>query len=126
MEDVDTIYAVPVELSREGLDAQILRHLKLEERPSDMRPWLDLVYRMHNPAGEIRIAVVGKYVQLEDAYKSLPCKRSSTVAWRTIKRLSSNGSKPKKSTPPKPRPRAYVATMEFLSPAASANAASRA
>jgi CTP synthase len=71
MEDVDTIYAVPVELSREGLDAQILRHLKLEERPSDMRPWHDLVYRMHNPAGEIRIAVVGKYVQLEDAYKSL-------------------------------------------------------
>jgi len=71
MEDVDTIYAVPVELSREGLDAQILRHLKLEDRPSDMRPWLDLVYRMHNPAGEIRIAVVGKYVQLEDAYKSL-------------------------------------------------------
>ncbi len=71
MEDVDTIYAVPVELSREGLDAQILRHMKLEERPSDMRPWLDLVYRMHNPAGEIRIAVVGKYVQLEDAYKSL-------------------------------------------------------
>jgi len=71
MEDVDTIYAVPVELSREGLDAQILRHLKLEERPSDMRPWLDLVYRMPNPTGEIRIAVVGKYVQLEDAYKSL-------------------------------------------------------
>jgi len=71
MEDVDTIYAVPVELSREGLDAQILRHLKLEDRPSDMRPWLDLVYRIHNPAGEIRIAVVGKYVQLEDAYKSL-------------------------------------------------------
>jgi CTP synthase len=71
MEDVDTIYAVPVELSREGLDAQILRHLKLEERPSDMGPWLDLVYRIHNPAGEVRIAVVGKYVQLEDAYKSL-------------------------------------------------------
>ena len=71
MEDVDTIYAVPVELNREGLDAQILRHLKLEDRPSDMRPWLDLVYRIHNPAGEIRIAVVGKYVQLEDAYKSL-------------------------------------------------------
>jgi CTP synthase len=71
MEDVDTIYAVPVELGREGLDAQILRLLKLEDRPSDMRPWLDLVYRIHNPAGEVRIAVVGKYVQLEDAYKSL-------------------------------------------------------
>ena len=36
-----------------------------------MRPWLDLVYRIRNPAGEVRIAVVGKYVQLEDAYKSL-------------------------------------------------------
>jgi CTP synthase len=71
MEDVDTIYAVPGELSREGLDAQILRLLKLEDRPSDMRPWLDLVERMHHPVGDVRIAIVGKYVQLEDAYKSL-------------------------------------------------------
>jgi CTP synthase len=36
-----------------------------------MQPWLDLVHRLHHPAGEVRIAVVGKYVQLEDAYKSL-------------------------------------------------------
>ncbi|MBZ5540420.1 MAG: CTP synthase [Acidobacteriia bacterium] len=71
MEDVDTIYAVPAELSKEGLDAQILRLLRLEERPSDMKPWVDLVYGMHHPAGEVRIGIVGKYVQLEDAYKSL-------------------------------------------------------
>ncbi|MBZ5526761.1 MAG: CTP synthase [Acidobacteriia bacterium] len=71
MEDVDTIYAVPAELSKEGLDAQIIRLLHLEDRPSDMKPWLDLVQRMHHPAGNVRIAVVGKYVQLEDAYKSL-------------------------------------------------------
>ena len=71
MEDVDTIYAVPVELSREGLDGQILRLLHLQGRSSDMRAWLDLVDRIHHPAGEVRIAVVGKYVQLEDAYKSL-------------------------------------------------------
>src|ERR1700739_3570126 len=71
MEDVDTIYAVPAELSKEGLDEQILRLMKLEARPSDMKPWIELVYRMHHPAGEARIAVVGKYVQLEDAYKSL-------------------------------------------------------
>jgi CTP synthase len=71
MEDVDTIYAVPVELNNEGLDAQILRLLKLEDRPQDLRPWIDLIHRMHNPAGEARIAIVGKYVQLEDAYKSL-------------------------------------------------------
>jgi CTP synthase len=68
---VDTIYAVPVELGREGLDAQILRLLKLEHHPQDMKPWVDLVHRMHHPAGEARIAIVGKYVQLEDAYKSL-------------------------------------------------------
>jgi len=71
MEDVDTIYAVPVELAREGLDAQILRLLKLQHHPQDLKPWVDLVYRLHHPAGEVRIAVVGKYVQLEDAYKSL-------------------------------------------------------
>jgi CTP synthase len=71
MEDVDTIYAVPVELGREGLDAQILRLLKLEQHPQDLKPWVDLIQRMQNPAGEARIAIVGKYVQLEDAYKSL-------------------------------------------------------
>jgi len=71
MEDVATIYAVPAELSREGLDSQILRLMKLEDRPSDMKPWLDLVHRMQHPSGEVKIAVIGKYVQLEDAYKSL-------------------------------------------------------
>ena len=71
MEDVDTIYAVPVELAREGLDKQILRLLKLEERPQNFGPWLELIQRLHHPAGEARIAIVGKYVQLEDAYKSL-------------------------------------------------------
>jgi CTP synthase len=71
MEDVDTIYAVPAELGREGLDRQILRLLKLEERPQNFQPWLELIQRLHHPAGEARIAIVGKYVQLEDAYKSL-------------------------------------------------------
>src|SRR5207244_12881499 len=71
MEDVDTIYAVPAELNKEGLDAQILRLLKLQDHASNMKPWLDLVQRMHHPAGEAGIAGVGKCVELEDAYKSL-------------------------------------------------------
>ena len=71
MQDVDTIYAVPVELAREGLDSEILRLLKLEHHPQDLQRWVDLVHRMHHPAGEVRIGIVGKYVQLEDAYKSL-------------------------------------------------------
>jgi CTP synthase len=71
MEDVKTIYEVPVELSREGLDAQILRLLRLEERPANMQPWLDMLDHLQHPKGEVRIGIVGKYVQLEDAYKSL-------------------------------------------------------
>jgi CTP synthase len=71
MEDVKTIYEVPVELSKEGLDAQIIRLLRLEERPANMQPWLDMLQGLHHPKGEVRIGIVGKYVQLEDAYKSL-------------------------------------------------------
>ena len=71
MEDVKTIYEVPVELSKEGLDAQITRLLRLEDRPANMQPWMDMLQHLHHPKGEVRIAIVGKYVQLEDAYKSL-------------------------------------------------------
>jgi CTP synthase len=70
-QDVESIYEVPLALAREGLDEQLLRHLRLEARPRDLSRWVDLLDRVHNPEGEARIAVVGKYVQLEDAYKSL-------------------------------------------------------
>ena len=71
MQDVKTIYEVPVELSKEGLDGQITRLLRLEDRHANMQPWLDMLNRLHHPKGEVRIGIVGKYVQLEDAYKSL-------------------------------------------------------
>jgi len=70
-QDVDSIYAVPVALAREGLDEQILRLLRIEGPPRDLNRWLGLLERIHNPQDEVRIGVVGKYVQLEDAYKSL-------------------------------------------------------
>ncbi|HEV3220654.1 MAG TPA: CTP synthase [Candidatus Acidoferrales bacterium] len=69
--DVDTIYDVPVELSREGLDDQLLKLLRMEAPPRKMQPWVDLVERIRHPNGEVRIGVIGKYVQLGDAYKSL-------------------------------------------------------
>jgi CTP synthase len=69
--DVDCIYDVPLSLAQEGLDEQILRLLHLEARERDLRPWLGFLERIHNPEAEVRIGVVGKYVQLEDAYKSL-------------------------------------------------------
>ena len=71
MEDVKTIYEVPVELSKEGLDAQITRSLRLEDGLANMQPWMEMLQRLHHPKGDVRIAIVGKYVQLEDAYKSL-------------------------------------------------------
>ena len=69
--DVECIYDVPLSLAQEGLDEQILRLLHLEAGERDLRPWLAFLERIHNPEGEVRIGVVGKYVQLEDAYKSL-------------------------------------------------------
>jgi CTP synthase len=70
-QDVDTIYAVPVALAAEGLDEQILHLLKLDAPPRNMAKWAGLLENMRHPQGEVRIGVVGKYVALEDAYKSL-------------------------------------------------------
>jgi CTP synthase len=69
--DVDTIYAVPLHFAAEGLDDQVLRLLHLEAPEPRLDRWRDLIELIRNPEGEVRIAVVGKYVQLEDAYKSL-------------------------------------------------------
>jgi CTP synthase len=71
MRDMDTIYGVPVALADEGLDNEIVRLLHLKAGERDMSRWLELLDRIRNPEGEVHIAVVGKYVQLEDAYKSL-------------------------------------------------------
>jgi CTP synthase len=71
MRDMDTIYGVPVALADEGLDDEILHLLQLQAYERDMKAWLELLDRVRNPQGEVRIAIVGKYVQLEDAYKSL-------------------------------------------------------
>ena len=84
MEDVKTIYAVPVELAREGLDSQILRLLNSKSiRTRKISSHGSISHTEWCPAGEARIAIVGKYVQLEDAYKSL---REACLhgAWRTI------------------------------------------
>ncbi|MGB6874880.1 MAG: CTP synthase [Candidatus Acidiferrales bacterium] len=69
--DVKNIYEVPMSLAAEGFDEQILRLLHLEAAPRDMSQWLAMLEKLEHPDGEVRIGVVGKYVQLEDAYKSL-------------------------------------------------------
>ena len=69
--DVKNIYEVPMSLAAEGFDERILQLLRLEARPRDMSRWVSMLERLEHPEGEVRIGVVGKYVQLEDAYKSL-------------------------------------------------------
>jgi CTP synthase len=70
--DVDTIYQVPIAYHAEGMDRQVLRHFGLPyEIEPDLSRWRKIVDTVRNPEGEVRIAVVGKYTNLLDSYKSL-------------------------------------------------------
>ena len=71
MWDVDTIYKVPRMLHEQGLDGLICDKLRLNTPPASLKRWDDLVYETEHPQGEVAIAMVGKYVDLSDSYKSL-------------------------------------------------------
>lgn len=70
--DIDTIYQVPVSYHQEGLDWQVCRYFGLKANNDlDLSKWHTIVDRIHHPDGQVNIAIVGKYVSLLDAYKSL-------------------------------------------------------
>ena len=69
--DVETIYEVPLALHEEGLDYQIIKKLQLNAKEGELETWKDIVRRIKEPKHEVTIAIVGKYVGLKDAYKSL-------------------------------------------------------
>ncbi len=70
--DVDhSIYEVPLELHRQGLDELVCKRLGLDTSPPDISAWRELVDRIKSPKGQVEIAVVGKYIVLHDAYKSV-------------------------------------------------------
>ena len=70
--DAKSIYAVPLQYHREGLDAEVLRAFGIHDAAEpDLARWYDIMDRHQNPEGEVTIGVVGKYVALPDAYKSL-------------------------------------------------------
>jgi CTP synthase len=71
MWDVDTIYKVPRMLHEQGLDGLICDKLRLNTPPANLKRWDNLVHEVENPQGEVTIAMVGKYVDLSDSYKSL-------------------------------------------------------
>jgi len=70
--DLDTIYRVPMAYHDAGLDTQMLKVFGIENAPPpDLTRWKAVLDRVKNPEGEVRIAVVGKYMQVKDSYKSL-------------------------------------------------------
>jgi len=69
--DVDSIYQVPLVYHEEGLDQQIIEHLRMWTRSPELKVWQGIVEKVINPANEVVIAVVGKYVSLVESYKSL-------------------------------------------------------
>jgi CTP synthase len=71
MPDVDTIYKVPRVLHEQGLDGLICDKLRLNTPPANLKRWDDLVHEVEHPQGKVQIAMVGKYVDLSDSYKSL-------------------------------------------------------
>ena len=66
-----TIYEMPLMLHEEGLDELVCQLLRLETPPPDLTDWRKFVSRVINPKKQVKIAVVGKYIDLQDAYKSI-------------------------------------------------------
>jgi len=69
--DVDSIYKIPGLLHEQGLDDIIVEKLKLKAKPADLHEWEKVIYDLAHPTAEITVAMVGKYVNLADSYKSL-------------------------------------------------------
>jgi CTP synthase len=71
METADTIYEVPLSLQERGLGDYLVNRLKLDAGPQDLSEWREMVDRLRRPAHTAEVAVVGKYVELHDAYLSV-------------------------------------------------------
>jgi CTP synthase len=69
--DVPSIYEVPLNFAKQGVDALVLKYLHMEAPHADLSKWQDIVHRAYNPKDEVVIGIVGKYVEYEDSYKSL-------------------------------------------------------
>ena len=69
--DLKSIYEAPLVYHENGLDTQVCNYFKIDAPTPDLSTWQEIVHRIHFPQGMVSIAIVGKYVQLLDAYKSL-------------------------------------------------------
>ncbi|MDX7986647.1 CTP synthase (glutamine hydrolyzing) [Xenorhabdus sp. 12] len=71
LKDVDSIYKIPALLKSQGLDDYICKRFSIECREANLSEWEQVIYEEANPSGEVTIGMVGKYVELPDAYKSV-------------------------------------------------------
>jgi CTP synthase len=70
--DVSTIYEVPIKMQNEKLDVTVLKKLGFKEgKEPDLTPWNNFLKKLKNPKSRVKIALVGKYVELQDSYKSI-------------------------------------------------------
>ncbi len=69
--DADSIYSVPLSLKTEGLCKETLNCLELEDKECDLENWKKIIYNLRNPGKPIKVALVGKYIELGDAYLSV-------------------------------------------------------
>ncbi|MBE0700252.1 MAG: CTP synthase [Acholeplasmataceae bacterium] len=69
--DVDVLYETIINLHKQHVDDFILKHFQYEREPADITPWIELVDRIKHLEGTVKIGLVGKYVQLQDAYLSV-------------------------------------------------------
>ncbi len=70
--DKDTIYDVPLEMQKEGIDKVVLKKLKMKSKQEpNLQKWKKFLTKLKNPNKEVHIALVGKYIELQDAYKSI-------------------------------------------------------
>ena len=99
--DADSIYAVPLAMEQEGLCRQVLDVLDLPDHDSDMARWAELVRKLRSPGPSVKVALVGKYVQLNDAYLSvvealrhacLECDASLDLHWVCAEQIEERGA----------------------------------
>ena len=69
--DADSIYSVPLSLKNEGLCKETLNCLELEDKECDLENWEKIIHNLRNPGNPIKVALVGKYIELGDAYLSV-------------------------------------------------------
>ena len=99
--DADSIYSVPLSLKKEGLCKEILKYLELENKDCNLTNWEELVHNLRNPGKPITVALVGKYIDLGDAYLSVvealkhACieqKAALDLKWISAERIEENSA----------------------------------